>query len=1034
MKTIIFYSVFLFLITSTITYAQWDCVGPKGSFATKYSGSDVICSGSSTNMAFFLTGNSIYFSQTVNVRVELWNLDKNIGTGIIKEEKNICVFPKCSSAVDIAKRNQTWSFEIPDNLETGNYFFRTTISEYSTVEECNTRSFKVVKPELIVGRDVSPFGEVIKVINFTGCKSDTYRWSNGEKTGTIYVCPTETTSYTFSCETICGTTITSNSISVEAIKKYPDIQGETAFCAGNSISLKSQYSGGYAPQWYKDGTAIQNRVTEIVVSEGGSYQIGSSSFCPEQTKSNAFIIKKSEPRVDKISGGFEYCAGSSLTLSSLISGGIGTYRYEWLRNGEKVGEGNNLKVSIPGNYRVSVTDEIGCKASFLTDVPIIENPRPVFRLPPLSSLTGTETGFLQATPVSYSTGPYSYNWTTEPSVNISVSNDRYDAPTFGPFTQNTTIKLRVTDAKGCESEEVSTLLTYIPCTLSAGIQSQSFFFCKGSLPLVSTVQNGNGDYSYQWRKGNNPIGGSTSTLDVTEGGQYSVVITDRKGCRSTSGTVNVTKGNPTVQITGKLEFCAGGSTLLKTTTQNAKIPISYKWDNGTNDDSLRISSSGSYSVEITDAQGCSATSAAVTIVQNPLPIASAGLGKSVTCAETYALMGESSASGGAGGYQYAWSSHPAVAIQGATSAQPTLGPFIENTTVSVRVTDAKGCVGTAQSTITYIPPDLNVTLTGPVEFCSGNSVVLKTTVEKANLPLKQLVWYDGTQEVKRDLSEWTTNQKGSYTVFVEDNKGCRKTSAVLNIVENPTPNVRIQGSSFFCYGNTTTLIGEINGGTLPFKHQWKLNGVNTGNDSPNLTTDREGRYEMLLIDAKGCLAEAPSFNLVEKGGEIIADVVAQGALSVFAPEKVLLSAAIGNEYQYQWARNKTTIQGASTATFLAEQSGDYTVTVSRKECSRTSSAVTVKVETPTSVTNTQTPQWLIWPNPIQNVVNIRAINQVEGVFQVWIVDGLGRVIDERQFTNQKEVSISSQDWEVGKYTLKIVTASSQVSSSILKAN
>ncbi|MFN3380529.1 MAG: T9SS type A sorting domain-containing protein, partial [Runella zeae] len=1006
------------------------------------SGSDVVCAGSSTQMRFQLDRASALF---VNVRVELWNVDKNLDTGISKEEKNICVFPKCSSAVDVAKRNQTWSFEIPQNLEPGNYSFKMTVYQGDTIKatdpSCNTRAFKVIKPELIVGRDVSPFGEVIKVINFTGCKSDTYRWSNAEKTSTIYVCPTETTSYTLSCETICGTTITSNAILVEAIKQYPDIQGPIAFCAGNSISLKSQYSGAYGPQWYKDGTAIQNRVTEIDVSEGGSYQVGSSSFCPEQTKSNPFIVQKSEIRVDKISGGFEYCAGSSLTLSSQVSGGIGSYKYEWLRNGEKVGESNNLQVSIPGNYRVSVTDGIGCKASFLTNVPIIENPRPVFRLPPLRNLTGTETELVQAIPVSYTTGPYSYNWTTEPNVNTSVTNDGYDAPTFGPFTQNTTIKLRVTDAKGCESEEVRTLLTYTPCTLSAGIQSQSFFFCKGSLPLVSTVQNGNGDYSYQWQKNNNPIGSSTSTLDVTEGGQYSVVITDRKGCRSTSGTVSVTKGNPTVQITGKLEFCAGGSTLLKTTTQNAKFPISYRWANGTNSDSLRVAAAGSYTVDITDAQGCSATSAVVAVVQNPLPIASAGLGKSVTCAETYALTGVSTASGGAGNYQYAWSSSPAVAIQGATSAQPTLGPFIENTTVSVRVTDAKGCVGTAQSNVTYIPPDLNVSLIGASEFCSGKSVPLKAIIEKANLPLKQLVWYNGTQEVKRSVNdsptapiEWTTNQKGSYTVFVEDNKGCRKTSAVLNVVENPTPNVRIQGSSFFCYGNTTTLIGEINGGTLPFKHQWKLNGIDTGNDSPNLTTDREGRYEMLLIDAKGCSAEAPAFNLVEKGGEIIADVVAQGALSVFAPEKVLLSAAIGNEYQYQWVRDKTKIQGATAATFLAEQSGNYTVTVSRKECSRTSSAVTVKIETPTSVTNTQTLQWLIWPNPIQNVLNIRAINQVGGVFQVWIVDGSGRVIDERQFTNQKEVSISSQDWGIGKYTLKIVTASSQVSASILKAN
>ena len=529
MQTTAFYTFILFLITNTTIYAQWDCIGPQASFATKYSGTDVVCSGSSTYMGFTLSGSSIYFSQTVNVQVELWNLDKNIGTGIIKEEKNICVFYKCTTAVDVNKRNQTWSFEIPENLEPGNYSFRTTVSEYSTIYSCNTRFFKVIKPELKIYRTSDTFGPGVGISSTVGCKANTFRWSDGSTGVKNVVCPTTNTTYTLSCETTCGTTITSNAVTIEAIKKHPDIQGISAFCAGQSVTLKLPNDYNSLVQWYKDGVKINSNVGEIKISEGGVYQAGSGPYCPELTKSNPFVVTKSQPSVGNIKGDNEYCAGSSLTLTTEASGGVGAYQYEWLRNGEKVGEGSSFTVNTPGNYRTRVTDEIGCKATFPTDVTIRENPRPVFTLPLFPNLTGTETGRLQAIPVSYSTGPYTYNWTTDPSVNINVTDDRYDFPFFGPFTQNTTIKLRVTDAKGCQSEEVRTLLVYIPCTLSAGIQSQSFFFCKGSLPLAATVQNGNDGYTYQWRKDNNPVGGSTSTLDATEGGQYSVIITDKKG-------------------------------------------------------------------------------------------------------------------------------------------------------------------------------------------------------------------------------------------------------------------------------------------------------------------------------------------------------------------------------------------------------------------------------------------------------------------------------------------------------------------------
>ena len=859
------------------------------------------------------------------------------------------------------------------------------------------------------------------------------RWSNGQIGNSITINPTATVTYTAACINVCDPNgiNKSNAVTVTVLPAtpLPSISGNNAFCSNNSTQLTVSNANNYTQfRWQRDGQNVGTNSSSLNVSEIGNYTVeASANGCSAISK--GFQVQKSQPTVGNIKGGNEFCTGSGLSLTTEASGGVGAYRYEWLRNGQKVAEGNSYVVNTPGNYSTRVTDGIGCTAQFPTEVVVKENPRPLATLPTIRSLTGTETEAIKAA-VSGGTPPYVYNWSSEP--NVAFANGSSDAPTFGPFAQTTQIKLRISDSKGCQSDEIRTPITYIPCTISAGIQSQSFFFCKGSLPLVSNVQNGNDGYAYQWRKDNAPVGGNTPTLDATEGGQYSITISDKKGCRSTSGTVLVTKGNPSVQITGRLEFCAGNSTVLRTNTQNAKAPISYKWMEGSTTDSLRVTTVGKYTVEITDAQGCSATSGAITVGQLPLPVANAGAGKSVTCAETYSLAGVSTASGGAGNYQYNWSAQPAVPISNSTAAAPAMGPFETTTVVSLRLTDAKGCVGTAQSTITYISPDLNVILTGPNEFCSGKSIVLKTTVEKANLPLKQLVWYNGMQELKRDVNEWTTTQKGDYTVFVEDSKGCRKTSTAFKVAENPKPTVSIAGPTFFCYGNNAILTANVQSGTPPFKFQWKQNNTNTGPDNASLTAITEGSYVVGLTDSKGCTAEAATWSLTEKGAEIVATIQTQGPTTVYFPETVVLTATLGREYQYQWNRNAQNIAGATGASYEATQSGSYSVVISRGDCRRESATTVVRIDIPLANNMLTKEEIKIYPNPATEKIQISCKAAISKNSDVSLYDLSGKLLQQQPLKEEMEIDVSN--YKIGNYLIKIQTERGCFSTLINKQN
>src|SRR5205823_13781526 len=124
----------------------------------------------------------------------------------------------------------------------------------------------------------------------------------------------------------------------------------------------------------------------------------------------------------------------------------------------------------------------------------------------------------------------------------------------------------------------------------------------GTVTLSAT-----GGYSYLWSDGS-----ITQNITVHTGGNYSVTVTDANGCRATSTPVSVTvnprPSTPVVTASGPTTFCPGGSVTL-----TAPAGFSYLWSNGATTQSTTVSTSNNYSVTVTDANGCSATSAATSV-------------------------------------------------------------------------------------------------------------------------------------------------------------------------------------------------------------------------------------------------------------------------------------------------------------------------------------------------------------------------------------------------------------------------------------
>ncbi len=234
--------------------------------------------------------------------------------------------------------------------------------------------------------------------------------------------------------------------------------------------------------------------------------------------------------------------------------------------------------------------------------------------PPVATITSTSTTTFcigGAVTLNTTTGTgYSYIWkngnVTIPNANAAT----YIAREAGSYS--VTI-----NAGSCTASSTATTVVVNPLPIATISTTTPTTFCAGG----SVVLTANAGSSYIWRNGNTVLATTTQTLIATAPGSYSVEVTNADGCKATSTATTVTV-NPlpiaTISTTTPTTFCAGGSVVL-----TASAGSSYVWRNGnttlsTITQTLTATAAGSYTVEVTNANGCKATSIATPVeVQIP---------------------------------------------------------------------------------------------------------------------------------------------------------------------------------------------------------------------------------------------------------------------------------------------------------------------------------------------------------------------------------------------------------------------------------
>ena len=242
--------------------------------------------------------------------------------------------------------------------------------------------------------------------------------------------------------------------------------------------------------------------------------------------------------------------------------------------------------------------------------------------------------------------------------------------------------------------------------------------CIGSSGNIYSTEAGMSSYVWNVSAGGtitSGVGTRTITITWNTSGAKTVSVnyTNSNTCTATTPTVkNITVNSlPTATITagGPTTFCQGGSVVLTSSAGS-----SYSWSNGANSPSIIVNTSGSYTVTVTDANGCSGTSVPTVVTVNPLPNFNVFSPPPVCSPSTINLF--STISGDAGiTYKYYFDAALTTEVLNYTTVSVTGTYYIRGATPSL-------CYDTKSVTVTVNPAAQINNLTAAI--CSGNTFIV----------------------------------------------------------------------------------------------------------------------------------------------------------------------------------------------------------------------------------------------------------------------------------------------------------------------
>lgn len=731
-----------------------------------------------------------------------------------------------------------------------------------------------------------------------------YLWNNGATSPTL-------TALTAGTYTVTATDLTSGCSATQSVtvNQPPGISMNKAVthptCSGNNNgSIDLSITGGAAPYTYawNNGASTQ----DLINIAAGTYTVtvtdanGCTSVSSTALNYNYSITATATPTQISCYGQ----ANGSIAVS--IANGTGPYQYAW-SNGQNGATGSNLS---PGTYTVTVTDANGCKAASSATITQPAGALNGSVTNTSAACSGSPGGSLTAA-ASGGAAPYTYLWSTNATT-----------PTISGLTAGT-YTVTVTDSRGCTRLMVRTVNQ--PATPLQAAPATTAVSCFGSSngTITLTVSGGSTPYTYTWNNGAN-----TPILNAVTAGNYTATITDANGCTYTTNATVTQPAAISVQPTPTAVSCYGSQTgAISLAVSGGTTPYSYQWSNGSITQSISNVPAGSYTVTVTDARNCTATTGVLTITQPSTALSVPATRTHLQCngLATGAIV--LNPTGGTAPYSYNWSN-------GATT--PTLTGLAAGT-YTVTVTDAANCRETRTHLLLQPATALTVTLSKTDTRCDNTASGIATAIAAGGTSPYTYSWSSGAT-----TATISGLNAGSYTVTVTDANGCTKAGTITLLQSSGTLSVNATVTPASCYNTATGSISVSGtGGTAPYTFQW-----NNGNAAPTLLQLAAGAYTVTVSDANQCSAIA-TYTVSQPAAVLSATITNASTRCYQQNSGTATATATGGTMPYGYSWNT----GAATGTINNLATGNYTVTVTDANgCTFSKSTYITAPATPVTVT------------------------------------------------------------------------------------
>ncbi len=575
------------------------------------------------------------------------------------------------------------------------------------------------------------------------------------------------------------------------------------------------------------------------------------------------------------------CAGQADGFATItVNNDTGAVGYGWSDGGA----GDTRNDLAFGSYTITVSDENDCPVILTLELTEPTTMEATIDNAENPLCAGDENGFLSVFVVG-GDGDYTYEWS---------SGDTDDAAfDLGAGTYTVTI----TDGAGCSITTSETLDA--PDLVEVAIVDIVDPSCFGEEDgaAVAQASGGTGGLSFEWSNGE-----TLASINSLPGGPIGVTVTDDAGCSATDEvTLNIPEEivlTATNLVAPQCENDDGGMATIE--VSGGSEPYSFTWSNGGSNSTEADLSAGNYTVTVSDANACIATTSFV--LENPEAItATIDNTTDPSCSGNSDGSATVSANGGTPPYTYSWTSGD----NNATATGLPAGPY------TVTVTDANNCT-TLATTSLFDPPAIQAAINLFVNpTCNAASDGEATVTVNGGIAPYSYNWSGG-----QSMEMATGLAAGTYSVVVSDAAGCSTTAEVTLTEPNALFANIVNANDATCNGfNNGSATVEATGGDNNYNYIWSNGSTTTS--ANNLTA---GTYTVTVTDGNNCIATTTAIitepDLLELTLDNSSDVLCNGE----ANGSATVSASGGiTDYSYSWP------DGSDTASQNNLAAGTYVV-------------------------------------------------------------------------------------------------------------